>query len=352
MKIERKTYRDGNLYPEAFNYLKSLPENIDYYQAHIERHPLSIYDLSIQRVMKALAEILDEIERINHALFDAEGRLDYSLAKLPILQKELLEALMAHIDDCYRILKVLHPYDSSNQVKFNDKWLDKAKNPAKKDFENNIKDYKNLLSPIVNKIKHNGGQLRSIVIYSRDRRIVTKPIRKKIQIFPRDARIVGYFLEGVHPNGNIGPDIEIHPNGKSAISLNRDLRYHFANLYRIGRHLKKAIVKTVRHVETIDLPYPGSIRHTSCQYDLESIAEKISNLPSLFYQNEFDKETPDIQFYRNPKDTELILETPGPRYMNWEGEVAISCEMQVDPVSRTYQLPYWQNQSNSRSVMR
>ena len=30
MKIERKTYRDGNLYPEAFNYLKSLPENIDY----------------------------------------------------------------------------------------------------------------------------------------------------------------------------------------------------------------------------------------------------------------------------------------------------------------------------------
>lgn len=72
----------------------------------------------------------------------------------------------------------------------------------------------------------------------------------------------------------------------------------------------------------------------------------------MFYQNEFDKETPDIQFYRNPKDTELILETPGSRYMNWEGEVAISCEMQVDPVSRTYQLPYWQNQSNSRSVMR
>ncbi|GBL10701.1 hypothetical protein MSj_02194 [Microcystis aeruginosa Sj] len=48
-----------------------------------------------------------------------------------------------------------------------------------------------------------------------------------------------------------------------------------------------------------------------------------------------------IQFYRNPKDTELILETPGSRYMNWEGEVAISCQMQVDPVSRTYQLPYW-----------
>jgi hypothetical protein len=54
MKIERKTYRDGNLYPEAFNYLKSLPENIDYYKAHIERHPLSIYDLSIQRVREHL----------------------------------------------------------------------------------------------------------------------------------------------------------------------------------------------------------------------------------------------------------------------------------------------------------
>jgi hypothetical protein len=28
MKIERKTYRDGNLYPEVFNYLKELPDDI------------------------------------------------------------------------------------------------------------------------------------------------------------------------------------------------------------------------------------------------------------------------------------------------------------------------------------
>jgi hypothetical protein len=258
MKIDRKTYRDGNLHPEAFNYLKCLPSNIDYYKNHTERHPLSIYSLSLQKVMKAFIAILDEIEQVNYALFNAEGKLDYSLTKLSILQKELLESLLYHIDDCYRVLKVLHPY-SAIEERFVESWLQKAKNPAYKDFSQAIKSYRESFAPIVNKIKHNGSTLRAIIMHSHEQNLVTNPLEKKIKVFPENIRLAGYFLEGVHPNGNIGPDPEIHQNGKSAISLNRDLRYHFAHIYRIGHHLKKAIIKTVRHVEKTDLPYPNFV---------------------------------------------------------------------------------------------
>ncbi|MBE9227807.1 hypothetical protein IQ264_20500 [Phormidium sp. LEGE 05292] len=339
MKIERKTHRDGNLHPEAFNCLKLLPESFTYHKDHTERHPFSIYSNSIQRVMKAFKAVLDEIDRISMALFDTTGHLDYRLNKLPDLQNELLHALQSHIDDCYRILKVIHPFSQVNE-KFVESWLKQAKHPAYKDFHNAIEGYRESFAPIVNKIKHNGGQLRPIMMYSSGRGIVARTVEKGIQTFPKNARIVGYYLEGMQPNGCIGPDCEIHPDGKTAISLNRDLRYHFANLYRVGHHLRAAIARTVRHIHGIKLPRPVAVEYTAGQYNIESIAEQVSKLPLLFFENEFFKETPDIKFYRHSGNPDLILETPGYRYMTWEGEVMIYSEIQVDAVCPEYQIPY------------
>ncbi|OKH38114.1 hypothetical protein NIES2119_11190 [[Phormidium ambiguum] IAM M-71] len=339
LQLERKTYRDGNLHPEPYNCLKSLPESFTYHKDHTERHPFSIYSLSIQRVMQSFHAILDEIDRIDTALFDAAGHLDYRLNKLPVLQKELLLALQSHIDDCYRILKVMHPYNNAVNERFVDRWLEKVKHPAYEQFHNTIKNYKVSFAPIVNKIKHNGGQLRAIMMYSSGRGIVVRTVEKGIQTFPKNVRIVGYYLEGMQPNGCIGPDCEIHADGKTAISLNYDLRYHFANLYRVGHHLRNAIATTVRHFHEIKLPRAVAVNDTASQYDIESIAERVSKLPPLFFPNEFSKKTPDIQFYRHSGNADLILE-PGSRYMTWEGEVMIYSEIQVDAVCSEYQIPY------------
>ncbi|NEU77905.1 hypothetical protein [Nostoc sp. UIC 10630] len=339
MKLERKIYRDGNLHPEAFNCLKLLPESVTYHKDHTERHPFSIYNLSIQRVMLAFKAVIDEVDQVYTALFDATGHLDYRLNKLPDLQKELLHALQSHIDDCYRILKVLHP-SIKVQEKYVESWLEKVNHPAYKELRNAINDYRESFAPIVNKIKHSGGQLRSIMMYSRGGGVVARTVEKNIQFFPPNARIVGYFLEGMQPNGRIGPDYEIHPDGKTAISLNRDLRYHFANLYRIGHHLRNAIARTVRHFHRIKLPRPIAVTSTTGQYDIESIAERVSKLPPLFFQNEFSKTTPDIKFYRANGSATLTLETPGSPYITWYGEVIIYSEIQIDGVSLEYQIPY------------
>ncbi|MFM2315617.1 MAG: hypothetical protein RLZZ04_4895 [Cyanobacteriota bacterium] len=245
MKLERQTDRDGNLYPEVFNYLESLPDNVIFHSSYSERHPLSIYSLSIQRIIEAFKEVLDEINLIYAALFDAKGNLNHRLDKLPKLHKELLSSLQSHIDDCFRILKTIHPPISKNEM-FVERWLEKAKHPTYKDFENAIKDYRNSFFPIVNKIKHSGGQLRSLLMYSGNKGWIEYHSKTRIKLFPHNTRIVGYYIEGVQSDDCIGADPEIHPGGNTAISFNRDLRFHFANLYRISHHLKRAVVKAVQ----------------------------------------------------------------------------------------------------------
>jgi len=339
-KLERKTHRDGNLHPTAFNCLNLLPENFSYHNDHKNlRPPFSIYSNSIQEVMQSFNAVLDETDRISTALFNAKGDLDYPLGKLPDLQKNLLFSLQFHIDDCYSILKAIHPNDKKFQKLSAADWLKEVKHPAYTQFRGAINKYKESFALICKKIKHHGGKLRPIVMYSREHGIVARTIEKGIQTFPKNARIIGYFLEGMQPNGRIGPDCDVHPGGRTAISLNCDLRYHFANVYRVGHHLNAAIVTTVRKLHKIDLPRNLPVKDTKSHYDLESIAERVSKLPPLFFENEFSKKTPDIKFHRHSENVDLILEFPG-SHMTWEGEVMIYPTIQVDAVCPHYQLPY------------
>ncbi len=290
--------------------------------------------------MQSFNAVLDEIDQISTALFNAKGDLDYSLEKLPNLQKNLLSALQSHIDDCYSILKVIHPYDKKFQQLSAADWLKEVKHPAYKQFRGAIDNYRESFALIYNKIKHHGGKLRPIIMYSREHGIVARTVEKGIQTFPKNARIIGYFLEGMQPNGRIGPDCDVHLDGRTAISLNCDLRYHFANVYRVGHHLNAAIVKTIRELHKIDLPRNLNVKNTTSHYDLESIAERVSKLSPLFFENEFSKKTPDIKFHRHNENVDLILEFPGSQYMTWKGEVMIYSTIQVDAVCPYYQLPY------------
>lgn len=341
MKLERKTYRDGNLYPEVFNYLKFLPDNVLFHADHIQRHPFSLYCLSLQQITQAFKAVLDEIDQASAALVDANDCLNYRLDNLPKLQKELFHSLLCHIDICYQILKALHPpVELKKSQKFADRWLEQVKHPTYKKFQDAIKDYRESFAPIFNKVKHEGAPLRSVMVYSRNKGIIEYHPENGVKLFHRDARIVGYFLEGVQPDGCIGPDLDIHSGGNTAISLNRDLRRHFANLYRVGEHLKSAIIKAVRELHKIKLPKPAPVEPNPYQDDLEQIAERISQLPTLFFEDEFSKTTPYIRYFRGTHGGELIVEFPGFRNISWQGEAAIYVEAQVDSVSLEYRILY------------
>lgn len=338
-KVERKTDRDGNLYPKAFNCLSLLPEN--FICDNQKRHPASIYSDSIQEIMESFNAVLNQIDQISTNLFNAEENLDDSLEKLPNLQKRLLYALQSHIDHCYGILKLISPYDGDVQKQSAADWLKEIKHPAYNQFHSTINEYRKPLALIVNKLKHEGGsKLLPTMIYSKEYDTAKYTVKKGIQIFPKNTCIVGYFLEGMQPNRHIGPDCEVHPDGISAISLNRNLRYHFANVYRIGHYLRGAIATTVTQLHKKKLPYDAPVNVPTSQYYIESIAERISKLPPLFFENEYSEKTPNIKFHRNNKNAVLTLEFSGSQYMPWVGEFIRYNQIKLDGFCRNYQPPY------------
>lgn len=252
----------------------------------------------------------------------------------------LLSSLQSHIDDCFRILKTIHPPISNNEI-FVERWLKKAKHPTYENFKTAIQDYRNSFSPIVNKIKHNGGQLRSLLMYSGDKGLNEYHPRTGLKTFPHNARIVGYYIEGAQSDDCIGADPEIHPGGNTAISINRDLRFHFANLYRIGRHLKCTVIKAVKKLYGVKLAYHTVVKTASRYQEIETVAERINRLPYLFFPNELSKKIPSMNFYKGINSSKLILNFPGSDPVKWHGSTKILGEFQIDSVYLKYKLPYF-----------
>ena len=69
---------------------------------------------------------------------------------------------MSFFDDCYLILGATHPLVPVNsQTKFTNEWLERAKHPSVKQFQNDIREYRQAVGDVVNTLKHNQGILRS-----------------------------------------------------------------------------------------------------------------------------------------------------------------------------------------------
>lgn len=337
--ITRKMHRDGNLYPEAYNLLKILPENFLHYTSYGDRHPFSRYSNSLQKISEKYFLVLNEIDAVNSAILDSNGALVYDFDKLSKAQEDLLFALLSHFDDCYAILRSICPSDSSNTEVFSDRWLKAARHPTFLSFKENISIYKGSFDRIVNNIKHEGGKLCSLVKVSRHKGIVQQSRKNKIVYLHANTRLAGYYLEGMQGDGAIGPHPEIHP-GNVAISLNYDLRHHFANIYRGSKRLSEAIHKGVKLIHGEDLPYPPKLEKAPRKEEWAQVADRIGKIPKLFYKNEFNKNAPDISMEGKDESTKLIIVMPGLKGIPWEGDVLVQSKFQVDSVSLRYRPPY------------
>ncbi|SRR6266487_971579 len=248
MKLSYSVAQHGNLYPQVYNCLHSLPNIALHHVEHGLHHPLAIYSISLRHVIQAFQEVLNENDKIYQTPMDAKGECSFETSALLKTQQELLDALMAHVDDCYQILKALYPVNR-NQVKnvarFADRWLEQAKHPTVKQFKDQIMPYRETIAPVVNKIKHEHGRLCSLVV------------RNPFLLQDARARIAGYFIEGVDSNEIVGPDTKIH-GGNYAISFHRDIRYHFVHLYKLGHFLADALISAIKdeyNLHFVSSPY-------------------------------------------------------------------------------------------------
>jgi len=297
MQLSFSVAQHGNLYPPVYNCLRSLPDIALHHVEHGLRHPLGIYSRSLYRVTHAFQEVLNENDKIYQTPMDGNGGCNFEASALLRAQQELLDALMAHVDDCYQILKALYPVDRNQATKparFAQDWLAQAKHPTVKQFKDQIMPYRETLTPIVNKIKHEHGRLCSIVV------------RNPILLQDARARIAGYFIEGVDSNETLGPDTKIH-GGNYAISFHHDLRYHFVHLYQLGHFLADALVNAINveyNLQFVPRPYRSPSSETE---EVKNIAERIVRLPFLFYINEVVRPISTVEVVEFEEDCKLIL---------------------------------------------
>ena len=326
MQVTRSVVRDGNLNPPAFNVLHTqvLPGTVLHHTAYSLRHPQAIYTISLSRITQAFISVLDARDGVDTAPVNAEQHLDFDASALLKAQEELLEALLSHIDDCYSVLKALHPPTSlKHPPREADKWLYAAKHPTVSAFASNIRPYRSAFAPIVNRVKHEHGRLRSVVFYG------------------ARSRIPGYFAEGVDTKEQVGPDPVIHP-GNTAISFNRDLRFHFVWLYLVGAHLQQAVEGALKKQYQLRLSIQRrEDQDAHMQADLTRIAERINALPFQFFPDEIQKPSPEIGVQVTDKDTELILVYPSSsRAFGPTSGMRTQAAWSGDGVTRTWRLPY------------
>lgn len=130
----------------------------------------------------------------------------------------------------------------------------------------------------------------------------------------------------------------MHPNN-TAFSLNRDLRYHFCNLYAVGEALRQALVYATRTDYGITLP-PDSVVAESTS--LGELAERLSSLPFWFFPDEAAKPTPVVSLNRVGADRSIEVEetrTVVPFVMRtFYGQATFK----GDGVTRSWRVPYMQ----------
>ena len=102
-------------------------------------------------------------------------------------------------------------------------------------FDAQIRGYNDYVSKVINYIKRRHRRIRTIYCTS------------------ENFIIAGYFVEGIVEKGVVGPDADIHKNSDCAVSFNRDIPHHVANILLCAGKLG-AICKDVFGVSTLAAP--------------------------------------------------------------------------------------------------
>jgi hypothetical protein len=306
MQIERCSTDLDGLSPEATEYLSGYRGPLFHAPLGL-RPPLGIYNVSVARVTQRFKAVLEAHERLVTARGFSEPSKPGWEESLLDEQQGLLYALFEHVEDCNNVLKVLFA-DSSTYYK----------SAHVRAFKKAIDEYRDLLGRLVNRMKHSQGRLRAIVFW-RDRIV-----------------LVGYFLEGVRPDGAIGPDIAVHGLEPTAFSFSRDLRFHFVALYHISHHLGQAVARIGSDARA------QSGDTSSTQTDFLSIARAIQSITTLVFPDEQPKAFPRVEILgRNGGDC-IVVEYPSKR----PSSVAAGTQFRVavsyrgDGISRQFMIPY------------
>jgi hypothetical protein len=333
MDILRSHKEHGTLAPAALNYLPEIPSEYLFVHEHARRHPLGIYNVSLDQLEKAFNRVLscylDCVEFLKRNIrLDGElenDNLNEGYNDLLDAQKNLIHSLRSHIDDCYAVLAALvDPASLSNdlsRIRFTDRWLKVAKFGGYDSFSSAISNFKDeYLGPIVNGIKHRQCRLRPLFFYKYS-----------------DIRL-GYYLEDSDTDGVPGPSPKVHRDRNTAFSFAKHLRLNLFYVYHTSEALSRALKTSLMNMHSFDLK-PNHAGSRSEAW--ESIFRQLSKNPLRVFPDELEENLALVTYseMKGPHFVEL-----GFPYLIWSPRfppnMKIKSSFELDGVGKQYKLPY------------
>ncbi|MCI1277553.1 MAG: hypothetical protein LKG23_01080 [Nitrospira sp.] len=278
---------------------------------HGLRHPFGIYGISLGKCAGRFEDVIKALDPFLSVVNSRQVRAEW-FDPLLDAEERLLYSLEEHFDDCFSVLDCF--FVETNMRK---------SNGHVKGFAKRLRPYSKPIGELVNKLKHKNARLRGILL-SQDSEIVP-----------------GYFLEGIHPDGSIGPDPSIHggPFGLTAFSFFRDLRRHFVNLFVTSTYLAEVLDQ----VGAKTCPDDGS-KHT---WGAE-LGKQVAALPTTYYPNEVELPNPWMEYAGEEKSTPTLTLSLGntapcaKSFRAWPrtSEFEVRVIYRGDSVTRSFKLPY------------
>ncbi|QEE27483.1 hypothetical protein FTW19_05335 [Terriglobus albidus] len=310
--VTRSISKDGTLAPSALNILDHIPEEALFHTAHRLRHPASIYELSLKKLAEAFCQVGNEyLLETERCLHDPDASL--KMSQLLKFQVNFLRALQEHVDELWLILKTLvDPVSAVKHGDYSESYVVDNKLPGAKSFREAIADYKRALR-IANKLKHQQCHLRGVGVR----------LENSIHL--------GYCLEEPHPDGAMGPSLDIHPD-QGAFSFARDLTWHLANVYLCSEKLVKAITKALG-ARGISIQY----RKASVSEEWKAVVSLVDKIPMAYFPKEL--RLPLARFSLNSNFDVLSLKIPSRIDLEFPSSLKVTYSFAVDRHSPRCRVP-------------
>jgi hypothetical protein len=309
MHYELKS-KDGLLKPKAVLTLENLGDMPLYNMERGLRHPLGIYNFTFNEVVTKFLTLIDLLEKAKEKLPHINREEEKWDEKILDATDHVLDAIMQHLDSFKSIICCF--YSDCNA---------KEAQKVNRSLQREIREYRDHVAKIVNLIKHKQRRLSTILFHGPG-------------IFD-----LGYYVEGVLPDGAVGPDPEVHAGSNVAISFNRDLPFHLCNIYYCSAAL-------ATHVHKICGATPSrTSEEPKTEDQLAELITRVAAMPMQFFPDEAEKPIPLVRLIplRNANHFNATLEMPSKRLK--ARTIPEGCRVQVsfkgDGVSRSFKMPYF-----------
>ena len=304
-----KTDGNGNFVLPATTVLSGLSEQLVSRHRDLGlRHPLGVYNTSIAVVTKRVDRVLSLLRVVVPEADSGDaGSPEKHVDELLESQEALLHGLMQHMDDCINILRGF----TVERCAFNENHHVQA-------YRRAVQEYRDHIGKVVGRIKHQQGRLCPLTA----------------ELGP--ISFAGYFVAVGLADGSVGPDPNIHKDGKTAFSFNRDLRYHLCHVLLASGHLARA-VEGLTGGGSSEVTHAGEPRTTDSVLSVSELAE-------TYFPDEYKKPRPILRL-ETPQDCtrRLIVEFVSPK--TWRlfagPRFKVTLRVSGDGSTRSWKPPYF-----------